>query len=145
WYSGLAKPDLVAPGHRLVAVGAYGSTLYERYTERRVWGRSGDKQARYFRLSGTSMAAAVTSGVVALMLEANHDGYHKALTPNAVKAILEFTALPLFVADPLSRGAGGLNGGGAVQLAESIDPEHAVGEFWINGPLEPWTFIDGQS
>ena len=28
WYSGLAKPDLVAPGHRLVAVGAYGGTLY---------------------------------------------------------------------------------------------------------------------
>ena len=25
WYSGLAKPDLVAPGHRLVAVGAYNS------------------------------------------------------------------------------------------------------------------------
>src|SRR5678816_1692559 len=39
WYSGLAKPDLVAPGHRLVAVGAYGGTLYERYTERRVVGR----------------------------------------------------------------------------------------------------------
>ena len=31
WYSGLAKPDLVAPGHRLVAVGAYGgsSTLID--------------------------------------------------------------------------------------------------------------------
>ena len=28
WYSGLAKPDLVAPGHRLVAVGAYGGSLY---------------------------------------------------------------------------------------------------------------------
>ncbi len=27
WYSGLAKPDLVAPGHRLVAVGAYSGSL----------------------------------------------------------------------------------------------------------------------
>ncbi len=40
WYSGLAKPDLVAPGHRLVAVGAYGGSLYERYAERRVVGRT---------------------------------------------------------------------------------------------------------
>ena len=39
WYSGLAKPDLVAPGHRLVAVAAYGGTLYEQYADRRVYGR----------------------------------------------------------------------------------------------------------
>ena len=73
WYSGVAKPDLVAPGHRLVAVGAYAGSLYERYAERRVWGRGAEKKSRYFRLSGTSMAAAVTSGVVALMVEANRE------------------------------------------------------------------------
>src|SRR5678816_4332573 len=103
WYSGLAKPDLVAPGHRLVAVGAYGGSLYNQYSERRVWGRSDEKKARYFRLSGTSMAAAVTSGVVALMLEANRAAYDAPLTPNAVKAILEYTALPLYSADALSQ------------------------------------------
>ena len=47
WYSGLAKPDFVAPGHRLVAVGAYQGSLYERYAERRVVGRNGEKRARY--------------------------------------------------------------------------------------------------
>ena len=90
WYSGLAKPDLVAPGHRLVAVGAYNSTLYGAHAERRVWGRRGSKKARYLRLSGTSMAAAVTSGVVALMVQANRETHDVALSPNAVKAILEY-------------------------------------------------------
>ena len=99
WYSGLAKPDLVAPGHRLVAVGAYNSSLYEAHAERRVWGRRGSKKARYLRLSGTSMAAAVTSGVVALMVQANRETHEVALSPNAVKAILEYTALPLTSAD----------------------------------------------
>ena len=88
WYSGLAKPDLVAPGHRLVAVGAYNSWLYDAHAERRVWGRRGSKKARYLRLSGTSMAAAVTSGVVALMVQANRETHEVALSPNAVKAIL---------------------------------------------------------
>ena len=52
----------------------------------------------YMRLSGTSMAAAVATGVVALVLEANRSANlvaGPALTPNAVKAVLQFTALPV--------------------------------------------------
>ena len=44
-----------------------------------------------------------------------------------MKAILEFTALPLRPTDPLTQGAGGLNGAGAVLLAETIDPGRPVG------------------
>jgi len=145
WYSGLAKPDLVAPGHRLVAVGAHYGSLYNRFAERRVWGRAGEKKARYLRLSGTSMASAVTSGVVALMLQANRETYETRLTPNTVKAMLEYTALPLASGDRLTQGAGGLNGAGAVLLAQAIDPGRPVGEWWLTAPVSPSTSIAGQS
>jgi serine protease AprX len=145
WYSGLAKPDIVAPGSRLVAVGAYAGALYRRHPERRVSGNPQDPAPRYLRLSGTSMAAAVTSGVVARMIQANREGHDAPLTPNTVKGILEFTALPLTAADPLSQGAGELNGEGAVRLAEQIDPGVPVGTWWLEGPVSPWSVVDGQS
>ena len=145
WYSGVAKPDLVAPGHKLVAVGAFRGSLYERFAERRVWGRDKEKKARYLRLSGSSMAAAVTSGVVALMVEANRERYETRLTPNAVKAILEYTALPVQGEHPLAQGTGGLNGAGAVLLAQLIDPGRPVGAWWLTSGVQPWTVIEGQS
>ena len=73
------------------------------------------------RLSGTSMAAGVTSGVVAVVLQANY-----RLTPNALKAVLEYTSIPVFKADgvrddALSQGAGQIQVEGAVTLAQLID------------------------
>ena len=85
----IAKPDLVAPGHGLVAAAAKSSTLYTDNPALRV----GDS---YLRLSGTSMAAGVVSGTVALMIEANRSAFPAApLAPNAVKAILQYTSLPV--------------------------------------------------
>ena len=68
WYDGMAKPDLVAPGHGLVSAAAQSSTLYTNNPAIRV-GNS------YLRLSGTSMAAGVVSGTVALILEANQNAF----------------------------------------------------------------------
>ena len=85
WYDALAKPDLLAPGHRIIAVGAKRSTIYKDYPNLRA------TDSDYIRLSGTSMATAVGSGVVALMIE-NHRAAHPytpAMTPNAVKAMLQ--------------------------------------------------------
>jgi hypothetical protein len=58
------------------------------------------------------MAAPVVAGTVALMLQAN-----PSLTPNAIKAILQFTAQVYPGYDPLTQGAGFLNAKGAVDLA----------------------------
>jgi hypothetical protein len=59
------------------------------------------------------MAAPVVSGTVALMVQANPD-----LTPNLVKAILQFTSQEYPGYDALTQGTGFLNARGAVQLAE---------------------------
>ena len=59
------------------------------------------------------MATPVVSGTVALMLEANPN-----LTPNMVKAILQFTAQVYAGYNSLTQGAGFLNTLGAVRLAK---------------------------
>ncbi len=66
----------------------------------------------YLVLSGTSMAAPVVAGTVAQMLQAN-----PTLTPNAVKAILQYTAQEYPDLNLFTQGAGFLNAIGAVRLA----------------------------
>ena len=81
----IVKPDLVAPGNRLVSLRVAGSTLDTMYPQYQVAPNSGT--AKYYELSGTSMATPVVSGAVALMLQQN-----SALTPDQVKARLMKTA-----------------------------------------------------
>src|SRR6185503_16472683 len=49
WYDGLAKPDLVAPGHGLVAAAATGSLLYTQRPDLRV--SAGGGPAKFLSLS----------------------------------------------------------------------------------------------
>jgi serine protease AprX len=149
WYDGRVKPDIVAPGHDLVAAASRNSWLYKNYPQLRA------DDADYMRLSGTSMATAVTSGVVALMLEANRytNSYpaRPSLTPNAVKAALEYTALNIhddhgLEYDLLTKGTGSLNGRGAIDVARAIDTSQPQGAPWVIrslAPADPWTTIDG--
>ena len=76
----ILKPDLVAPGIGLVSLRAPGSTLDTEHPAARV----GD---HYFKGSGTSQAAAIVSGVAALMIQAN-----PSITPDVLKATLVGTA-----------------------------------------------------
>jgi serine protease AprX len=108
-----AKPDLVAPGSGTVSLSDRNSLFYTTKSAYLVAGnRSGLGYKPYLTLSGTSMAAPVVSGTVALMIQANPN-----LTPNMVKAILQFTAQVYNGYNYLTQGAGFLNTLGAVRLA----------------------------
>jgi serine protease AprX len=108
-----AKPDLVAPGTGTVSLAVSGSTLYRSKPLALVNGSSSGPTKPYLALSGTSMAAPAVSGTVALMFQAN-----PKLTPNLVKAILQYTAQVYPGYDSLTQGAGFLNTLGAVRLAQ---------------------------
>jgi len=107
-----AKPDLIAPGTGTVSIAAAGSTMGSTKSEFLLAGSIATASLPYLSLSGTSMAAPVVSGTVALMLQADPN-----LTPNAVKAILQYTAQEYPGYDGLTQGAGFLNAVGAVRLA----------------------------
>jgi serine protease AprX len=94
----IVKPDLVAPGNRIVSLQT-GGTLRSTFPGNRVafsYYQSTNKTTlsdRYYVLSGTSMATGVVSGAAAILLQQN-----PSLTPDQVKARLMLTAyknLPL--------------------------------------------------
>ena len=119
------KPDVLAPGNRIVSVRAPGSTLDTMYPETQVatseYTTSGGTTS-YTRLSGTSMAAPMVAASAALVLQTN-----AALYPNGVKAALMYSAELLSgydpvlgttgVYDPMTQGAGLVNIPGAVEMA----------------------------
>ena len=90
---GLAKPDVVAPGAHLVSLRSAGSTIdraFPSYID-----------GAYHRGSGTSMAAAVVSGVAALVLSAKPN-----TSPDRLKYALTSTARGAASADPYAVGSG---------------------------------------
>jgi serine protease AprX len=109
---GLTKPDLVAPGRKIVSLRSPGSTLDLELTDRLVASLNPLAPA-YFRLSGTSMAAPVVTGVVALMLEAS-----PALTPAQVKSRLKNTATALPYGSPEITGSGLVSATAAVSASD---------------------------
>jgi serine protease AprX len=100
--------DLVAPGTSVVSLRDPGSFIDTNYPTGLV---TGDTTGRLFRGSGSSQAAAVVSGAVALLLQQN-----PALTPDQVKALLVATADPMPAASAVASGAGELNVGAASKL-----------------------------
>ena len=114
-----AKPDVVAPGTGVVSLAAPGSTLFKNDPQFLLSGLRLTVNRPYLSLTGTSMAAPMVAGTVALMMQAN-----PSLTPNLAKAIIEYTAQN-YGYDALTQGAGFLNSFGAVQLASYLSHPRA--------------------
>jgi serine protease AprX len=93
--------DLVAPGTSIASLRDPGSYIDQNYPSGLV---AGDTAGRLFRGSGTSQAAAVVSGAVALLEQED-----PAITPDQVKAALVNTATPMPGAGAVNAGAGQLN------------------------------------
>lgn len=96
--NGLRDPDLVAPGVHVPSLRVPGSFIDQQY------GNSAGVTDRLLRGSGTSQAAAVVSGAVALVLQA-----HPSATPDQVKAALINNAQPLPSAQSQAQGNGLIN------------------------------------
>ncbi len=114
-------PDVVAPGHSILSLYDPGSTqeaeiLQDCANTRAVnqpWTQPVTGDLRFVKGSGTSQAAAMVSGAVALMLSKD-----PSLTPDQVKFLLRGTAIPI-------PGAAGKdnNGEGKVNLAGLVKRE----------------------
>ena len=94
---GARKPDVVAVGAKLQGLRVPNSFIDLNYPQ-------GLLGTRFFRGSGTSEAAAVTSGTVALLLQK-----YPNMTPDQVKGFLKATATGLYGSHSSSRGNGALD------------------------------------
>jgi serine protease AprX len=122
---GVAKPDLVAPGVSIVSVRAPGTWADLDRPEARVGNA-------YFKGTGTSQAAAVVSGIAALLFEAD-----PSLTPDEAKAALIGS----------SSGLGGEPGAGSglVDAARAVEAvvSNQYGATQINAAHAPATGVGG--
>ncbi len=129
-----AKPDLVAPGRRIVSIRVPGSALDVLFPDRVVTAANGSK---YIRLSGTSMSTPVVAGAVALLLQLRPN-----LDPDQVKALLVGTtqrfgqdsgvALP----DPQADGSGLLDVLAAIRSNPPAGATGSVGDNVVQGTLD---------
>jgi len=111
----VAKPDLVAPGNRLISLRTQGSYIDTNFPDNVIPVANfaptapTETASNYLMLSGTSTSAPVVAGAAALMI-----GADPSLTPNDVKVRLMGTADPVADASANQQGAGTLDVDGAL-------------------------------
>ncbi len=119
--------DLLAPGRSVVSLRDPGAFIDVNYPG----GLVQDGTGRYFKGSGTSQAAAVVSGAVALLLQ-----QRPALTPDQVKKLLTSTAKPLAGVDAIGQGAGELDVNAASMAATPTTATQTFARALGTGTLE---------
>lgn len=100
---GTAKPDVLAPGRKIVSLRVPGSTLDVQMPSHR-------EPNGLFRVTGTSPSTAVAAGVAALVLQQRPD-----LGPDALKSVLVGSAHPLAGVDRAAQGAGSVDAAAALR------------------------------
>ena len=100
------SPDVVAPGTSIESLRDPGSVIDDEY------GSTAEVGSRWFLGSGTSEAAAVVSGLAALMVQE-----HPAATPDQIKALLTSTATPVASASSIVAGNGEVSAAAAAQAS----------------------------
>jgi serine protease AprX len=110
-YEVVVKPDVVAPGTRIVSLEAQNSYLSTTYPQ---WHIAGSGKNAYMRLNGTSMSTAVVSGGVALLLNAK-----PSLTPAQVKMAIQMGARFMPAAGLIAGGAGSVNFAQSLKIAQN--------------------------
>jgi serine protease AprX len=130
------KPDVIAPGAHMVGMMSNASYISRQHEANWLPG------TQYYEMAGTSQAAAVVAGIIALMYEENPD-----LTPDQVKYRLMITSMPMIEGgvDPqyaranysvFQQGAGRVNAPDAV-LAANIEGSANFG-------LDIWKDLSGE-
>ncbi len=102
---GVRNPDLVSPGLSLQSLRVPGSYIDATY------GSTGQVSDRFFRGSGTSQAAAFTTGEVALLLQ-----MRPSSTPEQLKYMLAAMSIKLLGGDATAQGRGLLKLGSVTSI-----------------------------
>jgi len=100
-YENVVKPDVVAPGNKVISLEASGSYIATHYPAEHT---AGSGTNGYFRMSGTSMSAPMISGGAALLLQAS-----PSMTPTQVKFLMQSGATYMRDGGLLAAGAGNAN------------------------------------
>jgi serine protease AprX len=139
----VAKPDLLAPGNKIVAARSPWSHLDQAFPERRVADDPGVPDVKeHYEMSGTSMAAPMVAGAAALMLQ-----QEPWLGPGTVKARLMRSARKVALGNPFVTGAGVLDILGALRTDGEVShapsprvlPESAGGQLLVENTGVLWS------
>jgi serine protease AprX len=110
-YDLAVKPDLAAPGNKIVSLEAQKSYLSRNFSYLHVAGSSTNG---YFRLSGTSMATPMVSGAAALLLQGS-----PGMSGAQMKLALQMGATYMPKAGLMAAGAGNANFWASRKIASS--------------------------
>jgi len=105
------KPDVAAPGNKILSLEASNSVLPGLYPTLHVAGKGNNS---YMMLSGTSMAAPMVSGAVALLLQGT-----PSMSPAHVKLVMQSGATYVTSGGMMGAGAGSANFWASRKIAAS--------------------------